>query len=266
MIGWDGWMASQTWWTWIWVNFRSLWWTGGPDMLQSMGSQRVRHDWETELNWTELNWTRLVWVIQGSRLTMHMFAREMPGREYGEGAREGWEMHQVPWSAWPGVKGRRREGKWKSINCHRVEGGLGNHWGDLTLKHQSEKPLVFRDGCALDAMETALGGRASHCDGFWSQQLALSSISTWTCRTARRVLTIAILSSSLNSLSLACFIKKQRHHFADKCSHSQSYDFSSTHVRMTIKKAEGWRIDAFELWCLRRLSRVSGMWDKTSQS
>ena len=45
--GWDGWMASLTQWTWVW------WWTGKPGMIQSMGSQRVRHDWVTELNWTE---------------------------------------------------------------------------------------------------------------------------------------------------------------------------------------------------------------------
>jgi len=50
--GWDGWMASLTQWTWDWVNSRSWWWTGRPGMLRFMGSQRVGHDWETELNWT----------------------------------------------------------------------------------------------------------------------------------------------------------------------------------------------------------------------
>ena len=49
--GWDGLMASPTRWTWVWASSRSLWWTGRPGMLQSMGSQRVRHDWATELNW-----------------------------------------------------------------------------------------------------------------------------------------------------------------------------------------------------------------------
>ena len=48
--GWDGWMASPTQWTWVWVDSGSWWWTGRPGMLQSMGSQRVRHDWSTELN------------------------------------------------------------------------------------------------------------------------------------------------------------------------------------------------------------------------
>ena len=53
--GWDGWMASRTRWTWVWVNSGSWWWTGRPGMLRFMGSQRVGYDWVTELNWTELN-------------------------------------------------------------------------------------------------------------------------------------------------------------------------------------------------------------------
>ena len=51
--GWDGWMASPTQWAWVWVNSGSWWWTGRPGMLQFMGSQRVGHNWATELNWTE---------------------------------------------------------------------------------------------------------------------------------------------------------------------------------------------------------------------
>ena len=50
--GWDGWMASPTRWTWVWVTCRSWWWTGRPGVLRFTGSQRVRHDWVTELNWT----------------------------------------------------------------------------------------------------------------------------------------------------------------------------------------------------------------------
>ena len=52
--GWDGLMASPTQWTWVWINSGSWWWTGRPGVLQFMGSQRVGHDWVTELNWTEL--------------------------------------------------------------------------------------------------------------------------------------------------------------------------------------------------------------------
>ena len=54
-------------------------------------------------------------------------------------------------------------------------------------------------------------------------------------------------------------IKNQRHYFADKGPHSQSYGFSSSQVwceSWAIKKAESWRIDPFELWCWRRLLRV----------
>ena len=54
--GWDGWMASLTRWTWVWLNSGSWWWTGRPGVLWFMGSQRVRHNWATELKWTELNW------------------------------------------------------------------------------------------------------------------------------------------------------------------------------------------------------------------
>ena len=46
---WDGWMASPAQWTWVWVSSRSWWWTGKPDVLQSVGSQRVRQDWATEM-------------------------------------------------------------------------------------------------------------------------------------------------------------------------------------------------------------------------
>ena len=53
--GWDGWMASLTRWTWVWVNSRSWWWTGRPGVLRFMGLQRVGHDWATELNWTDFS-------------------------------------------------------------------------------------------------------------------------------------------------------------------------------------------------------------------
>ena len=52
MTGGDGWMASLTQWTWVWVDSLSWWWTGRPGMLWFMGLQRVGHDWVTEVNWT----------------------------------------------------------------------------------------------------------------------------------------------------------------------------------------------------------------------
>ena len=65
-----GWMASPTRWAWVHVNSRSLWCTGRPDMLRFMGSQRVGHNWATELNRTELTnvrqfrkWSFLWWEV-----------------------------------------------------------------------------------------------------------------------------------------------------------------------------------------------------------
>ena len=52
--GWDGWMASPTQRTWVWVDSRSLWWTGRPGVLRFMG--RKESDTTEQLNWTELNW------------------------------------------------------------------------------------------------------------------------------------------------------------------------------------------------------------------
>ena len=64
-------------------------------------------------------------------------------------------------------------------------------------------------------------------------------------------------------------ITKQKHYFTNKGPFSQGYGFSSSYVwmlRMTVKKAEHWRIDAFELWCWRRLFRVPLTARRSSQS
>ena len=61
--GWDGWMASPTWWTWVWVNSGSWWWIGRPGVLQFMGSQRVRQDWATELTKLLLYPIHIYWMF-----------------------------------------------------------------------------------------------------------------------------------------------------------------------------------------------------------
>ena len=61
--GWGGWMASPTWWTWVWASSRSWWWIGKPGMLQLMGSQRAGHDWETFIMYIE-------WVKSLSRVQL----------------------------------------------------------------------------------------------------------------------------------------------------------------------------------------------------
>ena len=68
--GWDNWIASPTRWTWVWASSRSWWWTGKTGMLQFLGSQRVRHNWATELNWalflpcedTRRCWKSATWI------------------------------------------------------------------------------------------------------------------------------------------------------------------------------------------------------------
>ena len=76
--GWDCWMASLTQWKWVWVNSGNWWWTGRPGVLQSMGSQRVGHDWVTELNWTlkllQSHWP-LGWFLDTSVTLLHQSLR-----------------------------------------------------------------------------------------------------------------------------------------------------------------------------------------------
>ena len=65
--GWDGWMASPTRWTWVWMNSGNWWWTGRPGVMRFMGWQRVRHDWATELNSISEHLTMKVSVVCSMR-------------------------------------------------------------------------------------------------------------------------------------------------------------------------------------------------------
>ena len=67
--GWDGWMASPTRWTKVWASSGRWWWTGRPGVLQSLGLQRVGHDWVTEL--TELTDCLLSWAISKTSSDNH---------------------------------------------------------------------------------------------------------------------------------------------------------------------------------------------------
>ena len=83
--GWDGWMASPTQWTWIWVNSRSWQWTGRPGVLQSMRLQRVRHDWVTELNWTDCDNQPPSKIFPGEATPIfHIFRRQYTLRHWSE--------------------------------------------------------------------------------------------------------------------------------------------------------------------------------------
>ena len=69
---WDGWMASPTQWTWVWVNSGSWWWTGRPGVLRLLGSQRVRRDWVTELNWVHMKaWYNIDYNVDANSLSYH---------------------------------------------------------------------------------------------------------------------------------------------------------------------------------------------------
>ena len=88
--GWDGWMVSPTQWIWVWVSSGSRWWTGRPGMLQSMGSQRLGHDWATELNWTDGWWNNgyfLFWILSDELLfiffyVFHSFKYSLMSKHY----------------------------------------------------------------------------------------------------------------------------------------------------------------------------------------
>ena len=50
---WQCWQSHNLWWTWVWASSGNWWWTGKPSVLQSVGLQRVRRNWATELSWTD---------------------------------------------------------------------------------------------------------------------------------------------------------------------------------------------------------------------
>ena len=72
---WDGWMASSSQWTWVWMNSGSWWWTGRPGVLRFMGSQRVGHDWAT-------NWLRKKKTIIHNPVTDKLIKKERNGKFY----------------------------------------------------------------------------------------------------------------------------------------------------------------------------------------
>ena len=74
--GWDGRMASLTW-KWVWASSESWWWTGKPGMLQSMESQRVGHNWVTELNWRVTEFPSVFQMSHKSKDKLKMFKLQL---------------------------------------------------------------------------------------------------------------------------------------------------------------------------------------------
>ena len=103
--GWDGWMASPTLWTWVWVNSRSWWWTGRPGVLWFMGLQRVGQDWATEVI--------LLWYknMHGNNIKFRAVIR------FGEG-----EGYTINFNCISILKNNLKQ-KW--LNCDHLGGGQG---------------------------------------------------------------------------------------------------------------------------------------------
>ena len=64
-------------WIWVWVNSGSWWWTGRPGILQSMGSQRVGHNWVTELNWRVTEFPSVFQMSHKSKDKLKMFKLQL---------------------------------------------------------------------------------------------------------------------------------------------------------------------------------------------
>ena len=80
--GWDGWMASLTWWTWVWVNSGRWWWTGRPGVLRFMGSQSRTH-WATELNYF-ITCSHVLFILKGNlRPKVKLVSPGEPGLQCG---------------------------------------------------------------------------------------------------------------------------------------------------------------------------------------
>ena len=94
--GWDGWMASLTHGTWVWVDSGSWWWTGSPGLLRFMGLERVGHDWVTELNWTELEYLENLTLLRFTALvtsTKSLFLSKVTHSQVPEIREHFWDGH-----------------------------------------------------------------------------------------------------------------------------------------------------------------------------
>ena len=124
-IGWDGWMASPTQWTWIWVDSGSWWWIGRPGVLRFMRSQRVGYDWATEMNWAFLYCQGLFhWGVKVSGWWRNFLLR-LAGDGVGP---NNWRRK---WSVGPENRGALKPYSWK--HC----------WGSMSTRPQERNDCIF---------------------------------------------------------------------------------------------------------------------------
>ena len=128
-------LASPTWWTWVWASSGSWWWTGKPAMLQTMASQRVRHDWATELNWQNTVGASLV----------AQTVQDLPAV---------WEM-RVQSLGWEDVL-EKEMATHSSILAWRIPRARGSWLG--------YRPCGHRESDTTEWL-SASSGTAKHCDG-----------------------------------------------------------------------------------------------------
>ena len=109
--GWDGWVALPTQWTWVWASSGSWWWTGKPGLWQSMGLQRVRHDWVTELNF--FGWPSLVsQLIKNLPVMQETWVRFLGWEdllEKGKASHSSILVYSIPWTVTVGSQRVRHD-------------------------------------------------------------------------------------------------------------------------------------------------------------
>ena len=131
-------MASLTRWTWVWASSRCWWWIGKPGVLQSIGLQRVWHDWEWD--WTELNWTECLVIMNISSCTYLVHFIGFPGGINGkELICQCRRLKRCSFNPWISKISQKRA--WQSTpvflageSCGQTS-LVGNDWSNLAFMH-----------------------------------------------------------------------------------------------------------------------------------
>ena len=136
--GWDSWLASPTRRTWVWVNSGCWWWTRRPGMLWFMGSQRVGHDWATELNWANDIWCGTSFHMLLCHLCVFFGDEGFPGSSAGkESACSVGDLSSIPGlGRSPGEEKEyplQYSGLENSMNC--IVQGVARSWTWLSNFH-----------------------------------------------------------------------------------------------------------------------------------
>ena len=152
-------MASPTQWT--WVNSGSWWWTGRPGMLQSMGSQRVGHDWVTELNWK----------CESKRVSHSVVSNSLwaCGLSPPDSSVHGISQARIlEWVAVPFTRGSSRPKEWNSglLHCRQILYCLSHQESPGCPPEDLPDPGIKR----MSLVSPALSGRFFTTSTTWEAQ------------------------------------------------------------------------------------------------